>query len=345
MTRTAAERIADVRRVLTAASAVHARRAEVTQAIAASTGLSREGVEVGFAHLEREASDDDLRALVAAAGNAPRVHVILSANVFVAAVRAIAIARAAAPFVSVRPSPRDPTIARALVEAACDPGLFLVDARDAQPEAGEIHVYGRDATIAAIRGAARPGVIVRGHGAGLGVALVTRADDLDAAAEGLARDVVPFDQRGCMSPRVAFVEGDARRASVFASSLDGCLGVWERRVPRGAVADAERAESRLWRDTFAFAGRVFEGEAHAVALAEDAAGLAVGPAGRHICVVPVPDLAAAARALAPIARFVVVLGSNDGDAGRTVAPSQARVAPLGAMQSPPLDGPVDLRDH
>ena len=47
-------------------------------------------------------------------------------------------------------------------------------------EAGAIHVYGRDETIAAVRAAARPGVVVRGHGAGLGVALVTPAADLGA---------------------------------------------------------------------------------------------------------------------------------------------------------------------
>ena len=121
-------------------------------------------------------------------------------------------------------------------------------------------------------------------------------------------------------------------------------------MPRGALAGAERAESRLWRDTFAFAGRVFEGEGHAVGLAAagdaaDQSSLAIGPAGRHLGVFSVASLDAACRALAPIARFVVVVGSDDGDAARTVAPPQARVVPLGAMQSPPLDGPVDLRDH
>jgi hypothetical protein len=350
-TRGAEQRVADVRRLLSAARTVYARRVELAPAIAASTGLSLEGVDFAFARLEREASDDDLRLLVARAGDAARVHVVLSANVFVAALRAIAVARAAAPRVSIRPSPRDPTLARALVEAAEDPGLTLSTERDAGAiEAGAIHVYGRDETIAAVRGAARPGVVVRGHGAGLGVAVVTPATDLGAAAEALARDVVVFDQRGCLSPRVAFAVGDRARAEAFASALDACLGAWGRRVPRGALGRAERAESRSWRDTFAFAGRVFEGDGHAVGLAGardagDGSRLAIGPAGRHLGVFPVPTLDAACRAIAPIARFVVVVGSDDGDVGRTVAPPQARVVPLGAMQSPPLDGPVDLRDH
>ena len=37
---------------------------------------------------------------------------------------------------------------------------------------GEIHVYGRDETIASLRARAAEGVRLRGHGAGLGVAIV-----------------------------------------------------------------------------------------------------------------------------------------------------------------------------
>jgi hypothetical protein len=344
--RTLEERAADVRRLLATSQAVYARRAELAPAIAASTGLSAEGVELGFERLEREASNEDLQSLVVAAGDASQVHVVLSANVFVAALRALSIARAAAPRVVVRPSPRDPTLACALVESARDPGITLAVERDVGSiEAGEIHVYGRDETIAAVRGAACAGVVVRGHGAGLGVALVARTGDVDAAAEALARDIVPFDQRGCLSPRLAFVEGSVSHATAFAQALHASLAGWDRRVPRGALTDDERSESRLWRDTFAFAGRVFEGDGHALAVADGPAGLAVGPSGRHLCIVPVPDWATAARALAPIARFVVAVGTDDGVAGGTVAPAQARLSPLGAMQSPPLDGPVDLRDH
>jgi hypothetical protein len=52
----------------------------------------------------------------------------------------------------------------------------------------------------------------------------------------------------------------------------------------------------------------------------------------------------AAKLLAPLAKGVVVIGSDDTTAARALAPAWARLAPLGAMQRPPLDGPVDLRD-
>ena len=80
MSRSVDERVRDVRRWLDAARAVHADRARHAAAIAASTGLSLEGVEVGFDCLERDATTAELRALVASAGDAASVHVILSAE-------------------------------------------------------------------------------------------------------------------------------------------------------------------------------------------------------------------------------------------------------------------------
>jgi hypothetical protein len=349
MPRSTDERIADVRRLLRAAREVHAHRARHAADVARATGLTREGVELGFASLERDASDEDLHALVAAAGDAPRVHVILAANVFVAPLRALAIARAAAPHVTVRPSSRDPVLTRALVDAALDAAVTLVDPRDtpdrdvASLDRGEIHVYGRDETLAAVRAAAQDPVVVRGHGAGIGVAVVTRAADSSRAAEGAAADVVPFDQRGCLSPRVVLVEGDAARAKEFASALDEQLRAWGERVPRGILDDSERAEATRWVNATAFAGDLWRGPHHAVALLPGGPALAIPPAGRHVLVAAVPTLDAVAFALAPIARFVVAVGADDLAAVAGAVPRQARLSALGRMQHPPLDGPVDHR--
>jgi hypothetical protein len=340
--RTAAQRNADARRLLDAARAVHADRAKLRNAIAEATGLSPEGVELGFASLERDATDAELMSLVASAGDTPSVHVILSANVFVAPLRAIAIARAAADRVTVRASPRDPVLARALVDAAADAAITLVDERDAAAiEAGEIHVYGRDETIAAVRARARPGVTVRGHGAGMGVAFVTRTADIAGAAEALAADVVPFDQRGCLSPRVAIVEGDESRADAFASEVYDRLAAWGSRVPRGVLAEDERAEATRWRDAMVFAGRTWLSPEHAVARARG--DIAPPPPGRHVLVTPAATILHAAALLAPLARFVVAVGSDDPSVAARFAPAHARISLLGAMQLPRLDGPIDRR--
>jgi hypothetical protein len=349
MTRGLEERTRDVRRWLDAALRVHAERASLVPALVSATGLSPEGVELGFASLERGATPEELAGLVAAAGDAEHVHVVLSANVFVAPLRAIALARAAAPRVTVRASPRDPVLATALVAAAGDPAVTLTSERDpASTPADRIDVYGRAETLAAVREAARPGVVVREHGPGLGVAYVAAGADRDACAEALAADVVPFDQRGCLSPRVALVEGTAAEAEAFARALHDRLVAWEARVPRGELAEAEHAAAGRWRDALAFAGGVFAGGAASVAFVEGEASalpvLAVPPPGRNVLVVAVRSRADARAALAPIAPFVVALGcSAGGSEAREVAPPHARVSPLGGMQRPPLDGPVDRR--
>ncbi len=339
MRRTVEDRVQDVRRWIAAARAVYADRSRYAAPIAASSGLSLEGVELGFESLERDATAEELRALVASAGDAPSVHVILSANVFVAPLRAIAIARAASDRVTVWPSSRDPTLARALVAASGDPCVSLAD-RDAPADAHRIDVYGRDETIARVRSGARPGVIVRGHGAGLGVAFVARDHEIDDAALALAADIVPFDQRGCLSPRVALVEGPADRGQSFARALHDALAALGARVPRGELSLDERSEGVRWKDTLAFAGEVWAGADHVVGLAPSGAPLAVPPSGRHVLVAPVDSAAAARAVLAPIARFVVTVGGSAGDA---TAPEHARIAVLGRMQRPPLDGPVDRR--
>jgi acyl-CoA reductase-like NAD-dependent aldehyde dehydrogenase len=352
MSRSPEERIAHARRVVEAARRVRDRRASLRAELARSTGLGEAGVDLALdAHLEVDATDADLARLVASAGDAPHVTVILSANVFVAALRAIALAVAAAPRVVVRPSRRDPAFARALVRELADPAVTLDDvprdAAEGTPDdakdvasiaAGEIHVYGRDETIADVRARARAGVRVRGHGAGMGIALVGEDADLAGAAERLASDVVPFDQRGCLSPRVAFAYGGEARAREFAAALHASLASWQARVPRGALFEV--AEARRWRDTMAVAGQLHAADDHAVAVAASAT---IPPPGRHVLVVPCASLDDARPHIAPLARFVVAVGASDPALAHAVVPAHARVSPLGAMQRPPLDGPVDRR--
>jgi hypothetical protein len=80
-----------------------------------------------------------------------------------------------------------------------------------------------------------------------------------------------------------------------------------------------------------------------VALAPLDAPLAVPPPGRHVLVVGAATLADAVRRIAPFARFVVAVGADDPSRVSALVPAWARVLPLGGMQRPPLDGPVDLR--
>lgn len=349
MGRTAADRIADVRRLLQAASAVLEQREELVPIIVESTGLSTEGVELALGrHVELEATDEELSRLVTCAGDVSRVAVVLSANVFVGALRALALARAASDDVVVRPSRRDPAFARALVSAANalgDTHLHIDEALDvAVVEAGEIHVYGRDETIADVRARAREGVRVLGHGSGMGVALVSAAADVSRAAQALADDVVVFDQRGCLSPRVALVIGDEARAAALADALHAELDRLGASIPRGEVPADERAASGRYVATMTYACRVLVGSQHAIGIAPPGAPLVLPPPYRHVHVAACGSLADAEKLLAPLAKAVVSVGSDDVEAARTMAPPWARLSALGRMQRPPLDGPVDGRE-
>jgi hypothetical protein len=343
MKRTHRERIADVRRLVEAARAVSG-DPRVAAALVEATGLTREGVELALAeHLETSPEERDLVRLVEGAGDAERVHVVLSSNVFVGALRALAVARAASERVTVRPSRREPVFARALVEKAADPGLSIVPGFPIESvHEGEIHVYGRDETVLAVRSRAREGVRVRGHGAGLGVAVVTGRLGLGEAAMAIARDVAPFDQRGCASPRLVLVFG-ARAAEQLGVELDRALDAIERRVPRGALDPDEVAAAARYASTAAFAGRLWQGQAHLVGLAPENAPVTIPPPGRHLHVAAVDGVLAARALLAPIARFVAAVGTDAPELAGDLVGHAVRVSALGHMQRPPFDGPADLR--
>ena len=137
------ERIAAVMRVVRSARRVADDPGDLVEKLVRTTGLSREGVLLGLReHLETDATEEDAARLVEATTEASRVHVILSSNVFVAALRALAIAVAASPHVTVTPSSREPHFAAAI-------GASVVARHDALE--GEIHVYGRDATLHEVR--------------------------------------------------------------------------------------------------------------------------------------------------------------------------------------------------
>ncbi len=344
MNGSADSQLSSIRRLLAAAQRVYDRREQLSAVISESTGLSTEGVELGFGYLERSASDADLAALVGAASDASHVHVVLSANVFVAPLRAIALAIAAAPKVTVRPSARDPWLTRALVGELDSPSVEMIDERDvAKVGADSVHVYGRDATIAAIRAHAPSGMRIHGHGAGLGVVVVTRDAEIAAAAAHIAIDVTAFDQRGCLSPRLVVVEGSFARATQVAEATHRALGLVGGRVPRGRLDPEERAEARRWTDTISFAGRTWVGPEHAVGLGPDGAPPTLPPVGRHVQIARAPSLELVRALLEPTARFIVAVGTDDPARVRSVVPTHARLSPLGHMQRPPLDGPVDRR--
>jgi Acyl-CoA reductase (LuxC) len=318
------------------------------------TGLSLEGVEWALDHcLELQPSSAELEAMIAAAPRAERAHVILPAQVFVAPLRALALALAAAPRVSVRPSRRDPTLIAALAARAA--GLFeCVEQLTVQP-GDHVWAYGADLTLAALRRQLPAGAFLHAHGTGFGVAIVAvgapQLASLAAQAAGIVRDTLCFDQRGCASPRLVLALGGDAGADALAGALADALADAGRRVPRGVLTPDERAEESWYRQCMAcFAPLIDTGHGSvsvrrpelALGSAPDLAALLLPPAGRHLQIVPIERLEPALAGLAP---WLTSVGCSEPALearARAVLP-RARVCALGQMQTPAFDGPVDRR--
>lgn len=338
--RSVRDKTRDVMRILDVARELSHDEA-LMQRLVASTGLTIEGVRKGMSeHLETDATEDEVERFVLKFGDVSRVTLILAANVFVASLRAIACARAKGERVTVRPSSREPELAAAIVRALSDPNIELVSTVDIKNlREGEIHVYGKDETIAKFKAAAHVPVI--GHGHGLGVGWLTTKTTVEDVLAGLTSDIIAFDQRGCLSLRILFVEGGPTRAAEVGRALHRALNTTN--IPRGALTREERAESVRFSDTMTMVGEVLSGHAHVVAIAPSDAPPIVPPSGRHVLVRHALRDAELTSALAPIERWVCAFGTDDVARARALGPAHARFSALGRMQRPRLDGYVDLR--
>lgn len=315
--------------------------------LVSATHLSREGVELAVReHLETEPSEEEVHSLVASAGRAGAAHVVLSANVFTAGARALALAVATAPRVFVRCSRREEVFVPALIEAI-GAGLEGIErpAAIAPSPGDELHLYGSDATLRTICAGLAAGVRVRAHGTGIGLSLVGSDADPREVAGALARDMVPFDQRGCLSPRAAIVRGPAA-AHELAEALRDELDAWRLQVPPGPADAALLVELTAFRELASAVGDWVACGDGGIAVAQGLRAPWFAPSGRNLLVVAFDDDDAAARWVTPMAHHVASLGvSGDERAWPRVsqACAGARRSAIGRMQKPRFDGPVDRR--
>jgi hypothetical protein len=278
---------------------------------------------------------------------------VLSANVPTGALRALALGVATSRETLVRPSRRDPVLAELLARALSADDAFvrahggsIALVEHAAPAPGdEMHVYGSDEAVRALERASPPGVVIRAHGSGIGIAVVGAAVDLARAASAIARDVVPFDQRGCLSPRMVLVEGDGERAEALGEALEQALSEAGARVPRGPLDAETEAEIALYCASMEAVGTFHVGLDCAVAVDPEPRVLHLPPPARvvHLARASCED---AQRLLARWAALVTSVGvDDDGPLACSVFSlvPWARRAQLGCMQRPPLDGPVDRR--
>ena len=124
-----------------------------------------------------------------------------------------------------------------------------------------VMAHGSDGTLRDLRGLcpAKTPFVGYGHRVSFGILLPDA--DSRKAAEGFAKDVLLYDQGGCLSPQTIFVEGDGNRARQFSSRLAEALSAASEKYPlpfraeraAGAVREARalaqmEESNQLWED-------------------------------------------------------------------------------------------------
>ncbi len=338
-------------------------RGALGDALAASSGLSVEGVRWGIESTLSILEPEALAALAAGVTRGPQapVTVVLAGNVLTACARPLLLPLLAGVPVLAKASSKDDALARALSSAlrevdarvgdACEVLSFahgdaaLDDAlvRAALRDHGCVNVYGSDETVAAIEAAARaidPGARVIGHGHGLGLCYVARDAVSEATAAAVALDVCAYDQRGCLSPHAVYVEGSS--GAPFAELLHAALGEREAEMPRGAVPQEAAAQQLQWRGVAAAIGQLHASATHAVSYEGDGA-LRASPGYRNVAILDCPrgtaELTERAHALGGHLKALGIAGSAD--TMGELAGLAPYVCPVSKMQSPGLTVELD----
>ena len=214
---------------------------------------------------------------------------------------------------------------------------------------------GSDGTLEKIR--ARLPVKIRFLGYGQRVSFgfvareVLREEEIQKVISAAADDVIAWDQNGCLSPHVIYVEErGAVESDEFAKRLAVELAKRETTEPRGKISveeaatiasrraiyetiAAHRADAKIWSS---------ENSTSWTLVFEHDVKFRFSPLNRFILVKPVPDLNAVFQGVDEIHGKVSTVGiaappeKMQGLASQFARWGATRICPLGEMQNPPL---------
>jgi hypothetical protein len=210
---------------------------------------------------------------------------------------------------------------------------------------------GSDESLAAIRQRMRGRFIGYGHKISFAIIDKNSLHDASTLAQRAAYDVALFDQQGCLSPQLIYVQdGGAATPPEFAALLAQGLAHWQQELPRGAIPPAASMAIRRLRDQTewqALAGKdvTLYASPHGTewtVLYEAEPTFAPSPLYRTVRVKPFSSFAQLAELLTPMRLFLEA-------AGVAIAAEQflqaanvlgqagvSRMCPIGTMQLPPL---------
>lgn len=215
--------------------------------------------------------------------------------------------------------------------------------------ADAVIAYGDDESVADIRSRVPAGVRLLEYPNRVGAALVARGALTAAGSSELARksalDVATFNQQGCVSPHVVYVEEGGEVGPLdFARALGDELARLTREMPRGAMSPGESARIHQVRGQAEMRGGTVlasEGGTDWTILVERRDDFIASPLNRVIRVCPVADLSLALSALRAVGTRLqtVAVAAEPGEmrelGERLGAIGATRIVPLGQTAWPP----------
>jgi len=226
--------------------------------LAALCGLSPEGLAAGLTAILGGVRGEPAEQLFHNAQQLPdrgsgSVVAILASNIPALALQPLLPALALRRPVLLKSASDEPLFAPTFVTALCrrEPRLRPALAAVTWPGgeraleervlagAGKVVAYGGGEAMRDL--GERAGGKLVAYGPKISIAAVAAGSEAPAVAEGLARDVALFDQRGCLSVQAIFTDGDpVALARAVAGALDRVAELW----PMGAIDPRIAAEVR-----------------------------------------------------------------------------------------------------
>ena len=215
-----------------------------------------------------------------------------------------------------------------------------------------VTAYGSDGTVAELR--LRTPVTARfvAYHHRVSVGIVGRDalsdDEVDRSAAGVAESVALFDQRGCVSPQVVFVEeGGVHGPEGFAAALAEQFRRLETRLPSVSPDSGEASARHQVRGTAELMAALGEvtvlhgGDAGWTVILDGTASLGPSPGGRCVRVRGVSDASEVPALVKPFGGHLQTVGVS-GLGGRLSAIARAlgrvgasRIVPFGSVAFPP----------
>lgn len=219
-------------------------------------------------------------------------------------------------------------------------------------------IYGGDETIETLRKEIPPTTRAIFHGHRLSLGVIARESINKELAEQAATDIALYDQRGCLSPHLYYVEtGGSASPIEFAQWLAQSLYVSSYQLPKGTTSSEEASQIQQLRGAIPLkGGKVFPSPSGVdwTVLYDPDPHFSISPLARTIWIKPVADLSEITGHLEAIRPYLQAVGIAiplERQAEVILSLSRTgvnRICAIGRMQKPPLtwhhDGRFRLLD-